>query len=80
MASTQTMPTLPFYSTKSIQEVGPFQVINAGLSGDTTSGGLRRISWLLRQKVDVLLLELGANDGFRGIEPEKIRAELARHY
>ena len=54
----------------------PFQVVNAGLSGDTTAGGLRRINWLLRQKVDVLILELGANDGFRGIEPEKIEHNL----
>ena len=49
-----------------------FQTINAGLSGDTTAGGLRRIDWLLRQKVDVLLLELGANDGFRGIDARTI--------
>lgn len=54
----------------------PFQIINAGLSGETSSGGLRRISWLLRQHVDVLILELGANDGFRGIEPEKIQHNL----
>lgn len=54
----------------------PFQVVNAGLSGDTTSGGLRRINWLLRQQVEVLLLELGANDGFRGIPPAKIKDNL----
>jgi acyl-CoA thioesterase I len=42
-------------------------VINAGLSGDTTAGGLRRIDWLLKRKVDVLVLELGGNDGLRGI-------------
>jgi acyl-CoA thioesterase-1 len=44
-----------------------FTVINAGLSGDTTAGGLRRIDWLLKRKVDVLVLELGGNDGLRGI-------------
>lgn len=54
----------------------PFQIVNAGLSGDTTSGGLRRISWLLRQQVDVLLIELGANDGFRGIEPTIMETNL----
>lgn len=53
-----------------------FQIVNAGLSGDTTSGGLRRISWLLRQQVDVLLIELGANDGFRGIEPTMMTKNL----
>ena len=54
----------------------PFHVVNAGLSGDTTSGGLRRINWILRQQVDVLLIELGANDGFRGIQPAVIKKNL----
>ncbi len=53
-----------------------FKVINAGLSGDTTAGGLRRMDWLLRQRVDVLLLELGGNDGLRGIGPETTRTNL----
>jgi acyl-CoA thioesterase-1 len=44
-----------------------FTVINAGVSGDTSSGGLRRIDWLLKRPVDVLVLELGGNDGLRGI-------------
>ncbi|MBX7150473.1 arylesterase [bacterium] len=44
-----------------------FKIINAGISGETTSGGLRRMDWLLKQKIDVLVLELGANDGLRGI-------------
>ncbi len=44
-----------------------FRVVNAGLSGDTTADGLRRIDWVLRNKVDVLFLELGANDALRGI-------------
>ena len=44
-----------------------YQVINAGLSGETTSGGLRRIDWLLKKPLDVLFLALGANDGLRGI-------------
>ena len=46
----------------------PVKAINAGLSGETSSGGLRRINWLLKQKVDVLVLELGANDGLRGVD------------
>lgn len=45
----------------------PYQVVNAGLSGETTAGGKSRIDWILRQKVDVFVLELGANDGLRGI-------------
>ncbi len=53
-----------------------FKVINAGLSGDTSAGGLRRIDWLLRGQVDVLVLELGANDGLRGIDLATTRANL----
>lgn len=45
----------------------PYAVINAGVSGETTAGGLGRIDWMLKQKVDVFVLELGANDGLRGI-------------
>jgi len=54
----------------------PFTVVNAGVSGDTTAGGLRRIDWLLKRRVDVLLLELGGNDGLRGIAPEATRTNL----
>lgn len=45
----------------------PYKITNAGLSGETTSGGKTRIDWLLKQRVDVFVLELGANDGLRGI-------------
>lgn len=45
----------------------PYTVINAGLSGETTAAGRARINWLLKQRVDVFVLELGANDGLRGI-------------
>lgn len=48
----------------------PWRVINAGISGDTTAGGLRRINWLLRQRIDLLILALGGNDGLRGIDPQ----------
>jgi acyl-CoA thioesterase-1 len=44
-----------------------YKVINAGVSGETSAGGKGRINWILRQKVDVFVLELGANDGLRGI-------------
>lgn len=47
----------------------PYLVVNAGLSGETTAGGLRRIDWVLRMPVDVFVLELGGNDGLRGLAP-----------
>ena len=53
-----------------------FEVFNAGLSGETSAGGLRRIDWILRQKVDVFVLELGANDGLRGIDLKDTRSNL----
>lgn len=60
-----------------IRERGlPFQVVNAGLGGDTTAGGLRRIDWLLQRKVDVLVIELGGNDGLRGLPVRNIKANL----
>src|SRR6266404_6234206 len=45
-----------------------FRVVNAGVSGDTSADGLARIDWLLKQRIDVLVLELGGNDGLRGIQ------------
>jgi acyl-CoA thioesterase-1 len=44
-----------------------YRVINAGVSGDTTAGGLRRVSWILNSKPELVILELGANDGLRGL-------------
>jgi acyl-CoA thioesterase I len=54
----------------------PFRVVNAGQSGDTTSGGLNRIDWLLRNPIEVLVLELGANDGLRGVPADTIQKNL----
>jgi acyl-CoA thioesterase-1 len=54
----------------------PWRVVNAGLSGETTAGGLRRLDWVLKQPVDVFVIELGGNDGLRGIAPEISRANL----
>ncbi|WP_394800322.1 arylesterase [Mucilaginibacter daejeonensis] len=54
----------------------PYQVINAGQSGDTTSGGLLRIDGYLDQAIDVLVLELGANDILRGIPPQTTSTNL----
>ncbi|PZR71849.1 MAG: arylesterase [Chthoniobacterales bacterium] len=54
----------------------PFEVENAGLSGDTSAGGLRRIEWLLQRRMDVLVIELGANDGLRGLSLPSLKANL----
>ncbi len=54
----------------------PWRVINAGLSGETTAGGVRRLDWILRQPVDIFVLELGGNDGLRGLPPEVASANL----
>ena len=50
--------------------------INAGVSGDTTAGGRARLAWALADKPAVVILELGANDGLRGLEPSETRANL----
>lgn len=54
----------------------PWRTVNAGLSGETSAGGLRRVDWILRQPVDVFVLALGANDGLRGISPAVTRTNL----
>ena len=60
--------SFPALLQKKIDAAGlKFSVVNAGVSGDTSAGGLRRIDWLLKRRVDVLVLELGGNDGLRGI-------------
>jgi len=53
-----------------------WRAVNAGLSGETTSGGLRRVDWILRQPVDIFVLALGGNDGLRGIDPSVSRTNL----
>jgi acyl-CoA thioesterase-1 len=55
-----------------------FEMVNAGSSGDTTAGGLRRLPALLRahKKIDIFVLELGINDAFRGVELSQIRDNL----
>ena len=54
----------------------PYEVVNAGLSGETTAGGRSRVGWILRQPVDIFVLELGANDGLRGIPLASTRQNL----
>ena len=53
-----------------------YRVINSGLSGETTAGGKSRINWVLNQKIDVFVLELGANDGLRGVPLKETRENL----
>lgn len=67
----------PALIEKKIHDAGlAWRVVNAGLSGETSAGGLRRVDWILRQRVDVFVLELGGNDGLRGLPPEATRANL----
>ena len=67
----------PAVLEEKIRDTGlEWQVINAGVSGDTSAGGLRHIGWLLRRNVDILVLELGANDGLRGIQLDVTKGNL----
>jgi acyl-CoA thioesterase-1 len=69
----------PALIQEKIDEAGlPWRTVNAGLSGETTSAGLRRVDWILRQPVDIFVLALGANDGLRGIDPEVSRGNLQK--
>jgi acyl-CoA thioesterase I len=54
----------------------PYRVVNAGVSGDTTAGGLRRVDWVLRNRPEVAVVALGANDGLRGLGTEAMQANL----
>ncbi len=54
------------------------EVVNAGVSGDTTAGGLRRLDWALDGDVKVLVIELGANDGLRGLPADQMRDNLSQ--
>lgn len=54
----------------------PFEIINAGLSGDTSAGALRRTDWLLQRPIDVLVIALGGNDGLRGQPVNSLKANL----
>lgn len=53
-----------------------FRAVNAGLSGETTAGGLRRVDWVLQRPIDVFVLALGANDGLRGLPVEEAKKNL----
>ena len=55
-----------------------YQVINAGISGETSSGTLSRIKWVLTLKPDIVILVIGANDGFRGLDPDLIKTNIQK--
>lgn len=55
-----------------------YRVVNAGVSGETTAGGARRVSWVLKSKPAIVILELGGNDGLRGLSLQETKANLER--
>ncbi|WP_432410658.1 arylesterase [Rasiella sp. SM2506] len=72
-----TMDAFPSVLQSKIDSLGlAYVVVNSGLSGETTAGGRSRIEWVLRQEIDIFLLELGANDGLRGVPLSETRANL----
>jgi acyl-CoA thioesterase I len=54
----------------------PYRVINAGVSGETSAGAIRRVDWLLQQRLAVLVVETGANDGLRGLSTDSLRSNI----
>ncbi len=54
------------------------KVVNAGVSGDTTAGGVRRIKWLMKNNPEIVILELGANDGLRGLSLQEMESNLEK--
>lgn len=72
--SLESLPAL--IQAKVLQEKLPYHVINAGVSGETSAGGLARIDLLLNKEVDIFILELGANDILRGIPPQSTASNL----
>ena len=52
------------------------EILNGGVSGDTTAGGLRRMTWLMKKRIDIMVIALGGNDGLRGIETEETAKNL----
>lgn len=73
----ETEQAFPAIIQQKIDSLGlNYNVVNAGLSGETSAGGLRRVDWILRQNVDFFILELGGNDGLRGIDPQNTKQNL----
>ena len=69
----------PALLEKKLEAMGyPYRVINAGNSGETSSGTLSRLNWVLTLKPDIVILVIGANDGFRGIDPDLIKSNIQK--
>lgn len=69
--------TYPARLQKALRDKGyDYRVVNAGISGETSSGARSRMEWVLRLKADIVILETGANDGLRGLDPELIRRNI----
>jgi len=67
----------PAVLERKIHEAGfSYRVVNAGVSGETTAGGLRRVSWILQNRPEIVILELGANDGLRGLSLSETKKNL----
>ena len=67
----------PALLQKALRDKGyDYQVVNAGISGETSSGARSRLEWVLRMKPDIIILETGANDGLRGLDPDLIRRNI----
>jgi acyl-CoA thioesterase-1 len=74
-----TEDTYPARLQRRLDEQGlRYRVINAGVSGDTTAGGVRRVEWVLKSHPDMVILELGGNDGLRGLNVQETKANLER--
>lgn len=69
----------PAQLQRKLEEAGySYRVVNAGVSGETTAGGLRRVAWVLNSKPSIVILELGGNDGLRGLGLQETKANLER--
>ena len=74
VSAEQSYPAL--LTARLLAEGYPYRVVNAGVSGDTTAGGLRRVDWALRLRPEIVILELGINDALRGQDLASVRANL----
>jgi acyl-CoA thioesterase-1 len=69
----------PALIQEKVRQAGlPFEIVNAGVSGDTSAGGLQRLDWVLTGGAELVVLELGANDGLRGLDLDATRANLRK--
>ena len=74
-----TTEAYPALIQKKMDSLGiDYSVVNAGLSGETTASGLNRLDWVFKQNVDVLVIELGANDGLRGVSLKETKSNLEK--